>query len=280
MQTFNPDQLKKLKRRVETPDNGQVTIIGGSDLFHGAPILSLKVASRIVDMVYFSSPEPSTGKVAENLKSQLSSFIWVPWEEIGDYIKKSDSVLIGPGMKRWHKEKEKDKYQDKKVEVFDQSGTQTKFATEKFLKQFPNKQWVIDGGALQVMDPKLIPEGAIITPNTKEFELLFGKKSPSEVAKEHKCTVVFKTPKTVVCSTDECAEIQGGNNGLTKGGTGDVLAGLTVALSAKNNPFLAAAAGAWIVKKAADDLLERVGTVYNADDLAFEVPKVLGKYLR
>lgn len=35
--------------------NGQVTIIGGSYLFHGVPILALKSASKIVDMVFFAS---------------------------------------------------------------------------------------------------------------------------------------------------------------------------------------------------------------------------------
>jgi len=35
-----------------------------SRLFHGAPLLSLKIASRLNKMVFFSSPEPSLGKVA------------------------------------------------------------------------------------------------------------------------------------------------------------------------------------------------------------------------
>jgi NAD(P)H-hydrate repair Nnr-like enzyme with NAD(P)H-hydrate dehydratase domain len=104
MRIFDPVELQDLYTRVSTPDNGEVTIIGGSDLFHGAPLLSLTAACRIVDMVYFSSPEPSLREVALHLKSQLFSFIWVPWEEVGDYILKSDSVLIGPGMKRYRKE--------------------------------------------------------------------------------------------------------------------------------------------------------------------------------
>lgn len=279
MRVFSQKELRKLKKRVETSENGEVTIIGGSDLFHGAPILALKTASRVVDMVYFSSPESSIGDVANQFKSQLSSFIWVPWEEAGAYIKKSDAVLIGPGMKRYHREEDNHRHRGK-VDVFDHAGTETKFITEKLLKQFPDKQWVIDGGSLQVMSPDAIPRGAILTPNTKEYEILFDDIPVEEAVKKYNCIIVSKGAVTKVCSPDECVEVRGGNNGLTKGGTGDVLAGLTVALAAKNNPFFAACAASWIVKKAADELLQRVGTVYNADDLVEEVPKVLGRYLR
>ncbi len=279
MEKFKLQTLHKLAKRVDTPDNGQVTIIGGSDLFHGAPILSLRVASRIVDMVYFSSLEPSVSRVAEQVKSQLGSFVWVPWNEVDSYIEKSDSVLIGPGMKRWHLEKEKIKYQKSKIAVFDEAGTQTKFATERLLKKFPNKQWVIDGGALQTMDATLIPANSILTPNSKEYEMLFDKMKVNEAAKKYNCIIVLKGSISIVCSPEECVQVRGGNAGLTKGGTGDVLAGLTAALVASNDPFLAACTASWVVKKTADTLLAQVGTVYNADDLANEIPKVLGKYL-
>lgn len=278
MRFFDPRELHKLKKRMETPENGEVTIIGGSDLFHGAPILALKTASRIVDMVYFSSTEPSIWDVANQIKSQLGSFIWVPWDEVDAYIEKSDAVLIGPGMKRYHSENSNIKYQ--KSKIFDHAGTETKFVTEKLLRQFPYKKWVIDGGSLQVMDAKVIPEGSILTPNSREYELLFDGVETEEAAKKHKCIIVRKGPKTVVCSPDECIAVEGGNNGLTKGGTGDVLAGLTVALAAKNEQFLAATAASWLVKKAADELFKRVGTVYNADDLTEEVPRALGKYFK
>lgn len=277
MEIFLEKELRKLYKRVPEPKNGQVTIIGGSDLFHGAPILALKVASRVVDMVYFSSPEASMGDVAARLKSELSSFIWVPWNEIDDYIEKSDSVLIGPGMKRWHKEKDKSKLEN--ARVFDKEGLRTQRTVARFLKKFPNKRWVIDGGALQVMDPRWITKNAIITPNEKEFKLLFGNKTCDEAAKEYKCVIMAKSPVTLVCSPEKCVEVHGGNNGLTKGGTGDVLAGLVVTLFAKNSAFLAATSASWIVKKAADELYRKVGTVYNSDDLADEIPKVLGKYL-
>ena len=108
MEVFDRTQLKKLYRPESdssNEDNGQVTIIGGSKLFHGAPLLSLKIASRIVDMVFFASPEPSLESIVQKLKSKLFSFIWIPWEDVDAYIEKSDAVLIGPGMMRYRSEK-------------------------------------------------------------------------------------------------------------------------------------------------------------------------------
>jgi hydroxyethylthiazole kinase-like uncharacterized protein yjeF len=281
---FDPKTLKKLYQPAHDSsgeDNGQVTIIGGSYLFHGAPLLSLKVASRIVDMVFFASPQPSVGKVAELVKSKLSSFIWVPWEEVGEYVKKSDAALIGPGLMRYE-----GKIQNSKFKVQnDKAGKLTREITEKLLADFPSKKWVIDAGSLQVTDADWIPKNAILTPNRKELETLFGEKlevkdqglvaNLQALASEYNCIINCKGPSDLVCSAGECVEIKDGNPGMTKGGTGDVLAGLTVALLAKNEPFLASAAASYVTKAAADRLYKKVGIAYNADDLADEVPEVL-----
>jgi hydroxyethylthiazole kinase-like uncharacterized protein yjeF len=281
MREFKEEELKKLfrpERKSTKEDNGQVTIIGGSSLFHGAPILALKTASRIVDMVFFASPEPSLGPVAEKLKSKQASFIWVPFEEVSDYITKSEAILIGPGLMRFRKESQSGECRDKRICC--QEGVKTKTITEDFLKKIPDKQWVIDGGSLQVINGEHIPRNAILTPNKREFALLFGQKKPEVVAKKYHCVVVLKLVETVVCSPEACMVVKGGNAGLTKGGTGDVLAGLTVALAAKNPPFFAARAASYLVKKAADDLYKKVGFAFNADDLVEEIPKVLGKHFR
>ena len=264
--TFNENDLKKLFQPPfdsSKGQNGQVTIIGGSKLFHGAPLFSLITASRVVDMVFFASPEGSVGKVAEQIKSKLFSFIWVPWEETEEYIKKSDSVLIGPGFMRY-KRKEGDRESQKSAEI-----------TKKFLLAFPDKKWVIDAGSLQVLDPNWIPNMAILTPNKKEYEMIFGSLDPAVAAKKHNCIIVVKGPATFVYSPESCLEVKGGNPGLTKGGSGDVEAGLTVALLAKNEPLLAAAASSYIIKTAADLLYKEVGTAYNSDDLAAKVPSCI-----
>jgi NAD(P)H-hydrate epimerase len=253
-------------------DNGQVTIIGGSKLFHGAPLLSLKVASRLVDMVFFASPEQSVGRVAEQIKSRLLSFIWVPWSEVEHYIEKSDAVLIGPGFMRFKSEKVP---HTKRNHHFDEAAKKSREITKRMLKKFPDKKWVIDAGSLQVMDADWIPEKAILTPNKKEYRLLFGKTKPQEAARKYKCIILLKGPTDLICSAKKCVKIDHGNPGLTKGGTGDVLAGLTVALLAKNKPFLAASVASYITKTSADELYKKVGTNYSAEDLADRIPETL-----
>jgi len=62
---------------------------------------------------------------------------------------------------------------------------------------------------------------------------------------------------------------------MTKGGTGDVLAGLIAALACKNNPFLATIAGSFINKQAGDELYKTVGPYFNATDLASQIPKTM-----
>lgn len=265
MDTINSEILSKLslpERNSSKGQNGQITIIGGSKLFHGAPLLALTTASRFVDMVYFTSPEPNVGEVAKKIKSEIFSFIWVPWEEREEYIKKSDAILIGSGMMRYKKESG------------DGGGEETREITRDLLLKFPDKKWVIDAGSLQMMEKTWIPKGSILTPNKKEYQRLFGDLEPGLAAKKFNCTIVYKLPTTLVCSQKECVEVKGGNAGLTKGGTGDVQAGLTAALFAKNDAFLASAAASFIVKKTADDLFQKVGTVYNADDLAKAIPLV------
>lgn len=283
MRQFQEEELKKLyKPGVDSRkgDNGQVMILGGSELFHGAPLLALKTASRIVDMVFFASPTPSLGEVCQELKSSLSSFIWVPWNQVSQYIEKSEAILIGPGLPRYHQESK----ECQKKKICDEAGRQTKEITESLLKKFSQKQWVIDAGSLQTMDPQFIPQKAILTPNRKEFQLLFeipmNEENLKRMAQKYHCLIVGKNAETLVVSSEESILVKGGNAGLTKGGTGDVLAGLTVALAATNEPLLAACAASFIAKKAADELYKKVGFAYNADDLAQEIPQVLGEYFR
>lgn len=290
MQVFDPSELKKLykpDKNSSGEDNGQVTVIGGSDLFHGAALISLTMASRFTDMVFFATPEPSVGRAAENLKSKLLNFIWVDWGDLDAYIYKSDAILIGPGFRRFGSEKDGDGNQ----KFSNQEGVLTRVITENILKKFPNKKWVVDAGSLQVMEAEWLPSGSIITPNQKEFSLLFDVNLDElksmdfdkkiEIVKtkatNHNCTIVFKGPRTIVCSPEKTVIVTGGNAGMTKGATGDILAGLTVGLLAKNDPLLSACSASYLSKAAGDELYTTVGVNYNADDLANQIPKTLHK---
>lgn len=240
-------EVKKLYKPPEKShkgDNGKLLIIGGSKMFHGAPILAAKIASKIVDLVYFSSTAENN-ELIKKMKSKLCEFITVPQEEIFDFVKKVDVVLIGPGMR---------------------ANEKTKRLTNQLLKT--GKKLVLDAGALHVVDKKLLNENCIITPHKQEFKAL-------KMPKKHKCVIVLKGKKDYV-SNDKKSKINTtGNAGMTKGGTGDVLAGLIAALACKNDLFLSACAGVFINGLAGDRLKKRISYYYNASDLINEIPRTI-----
>ena len=287
MEIFNKSLLKKLyipPSNSHKGQNGKLLIIGGSKLFHAASLWALKVASRIVDMVFYSSI-PQNNQIVMSEKKEFRDGIIVPRNRIEDYIKEAECVLIGPGLPRKDGEQKGD--------------DDTKTLTESLLRKYPEKKWVIDGGSLQVIDPSLIPNNAILTPHYREFEKLFNfkfhpdsigtnfksnsneqiskiQKKVGEMARKHSCTILLKGPTDTICSKNKCVGITGGNAGMTKGGTGDVLAGLTAALYCKNDdPFLVATSASYLNKKAGESLFKKVGYYFNASDLADEIPRVM-----
>lgn len=234
--------------------NGRLLIIGGSHLFHAASLWALEVASRIVDLVHYSSiPENN-----ELVKKEFRNGIVVPREDLDAYIEEDDCILIGPGMVR-----------DKETEAI----------TNNLLKKYPHKQWVIDAGSLQMMDVTLIPQHAISTPHHGEFAKVFGNQEVREAAKKYNCIVLLKGEKDIASDGTDTRIIEGGNEGMTKGGTGDVLAGLIAALACKNDPFLAAISGSFINKYSGDELYKTVGPFFNASDLAAQIPKTMKELL-
>lgn len=264
-------------------------IIGGSHLFHAAALWALQIASRIVDMVFFSSVEENNAIVA-NLKQEFRNGIIVQRSDIDSYMAEADCILIGPGLMRT--ESRITNYSPRfgeagelritnldEITKLKDEGEQTYFLTKYLLEKYPKKKWVVDGGSLQMISPNMLPKGSVITPHTREFVKLFGieatKDSVQAMARKYDVIIVAKSEKDIVCSKESCVVIEGGNAGMTKGGTGDVLAGLIAALGCKNDLWLAAQAGSYFNKKAGDSLFEKVGYYFNASDLADEIPKVM-----
>ncbi len=256
MNTVTRDDLQSLfvpKKGSHKGQNGRLLVIGGSHLFHAASLWALEVASRIVDLVHYSSVPENNALV----KKEFRSGIVIPRSDIDAYIDEDDAILIGPGMTR-----------DRDTETI----------TNSLLRKYPHKQWIIDAGSLQMMDVSLTPGNAILTPHHGEYERLFGKQNITAVAKAYACIVLEKGDVDIASDGHETRAIAGGNPGMTKGGTGDVLAGLIAALACKNDPFLATIAGSFINKKAGDELFEKVGPYFNATDLANQIPLTMKEF--
>ncbi|MBF8249634.1 MAG: ADP-dependent (S)-NAD(P)H-hydrate dehydratase [Candidatus Levybacteria bacterium] len=296
MKEFEPSELKKLYTPPSDShkgQNGKLLLISGSKLFHSSSLWALKVASRIVDMVFYSSVDENNQIVME-AKQEFRDGIVVPRNKIENYIQEADCVLIGPGLPRKDGEQIGD--------------DDTKTLTESLLKKYPNKKWVIDGGSLQTINPQLIPHNAILTPHRREFEMIKLKTQNSKLkttfcnaeqnsklqeqvkifAETYGCTIVLKGPTDIVCGLDKSVRpptlklrrVEGGNAGMTKGGTGDVLAALIAGLYCKNeDPFLVASSGSFLNKKAGESLFKRVGYYFNASDLVNELPGVMKNYI-
>lgn len=271
MHEFDPKALESLyvpSSSTHKGQNGKVILIAGSKLFHAASLWPLTVMSRMVDMVFYASVAENNELILK-MKEQYLNGIVIPRESIDSYIAEADCILIGPGMPR-----------DEGIREGDDD---TRVLTESLLLKYKEKKWVVDGGSLQTISPDILPKTAIITPHKGEFYRLFGVEASEEtvsgMAKKYNIVILSKGEEDIISSPTETLIVKGGNAGMTKGGTGDVLAGLVASFYAKNNAFLSACAASYINKKAGESLEKSVGIYFNASDLANEIPKVMKELL-
>lgn len=284
-----PQEIKFYLDKVKLPapdshkgQNGKLLIIGGSELFHAASKWSLDVASKFVDMVFYSSV-PINNQLVREAKANFWNGIVVPRAELEAYLTEADCILLGPGMER--------------VE-------ETAQLTTKLLEEYGHKKWVIDAGALQMLKPHLLQSHHILTPHHQELtKLMEIEQKPSSEAicswlrQVNQPTLLLKGPiDQVFLSSSQLdendrfekvqkkgiikvVEVEGGNVGLTKGGTGDVLAGLVAALYCTQDQAVSTIVGSYVNKCAGDELYREVGPFYNASDLVDRVPKVMWSLL-
>jgi len=278
MPTLTP-QLMSFLKQLHVPDvdshkgqNGKLLIIGGSELFHAASRWSLDVASCFVDMVFYSSVK-SNNELIKEAKGNFWNGIVIDRDEIDNYIEEADCVLIGPGMTR----------SDDTTEI-----------AELLVKKYAHKKWVIDAGALQMIQPALLRSNMIITPHPRELAMLLSKVLHQDLAEVLKLSAaasneqlqqwsallggvifVVKGATDRVVTSKQTYEIFGGNPGMTKGGTGDVLAGLIAALSCTNQLLTSAIVGSIANKAAGEKLAEKDGPFFNASMLITEIPESL-----
>ena len=263
--------IKKHPKTSHKGQNGEVLIIGGSKDYVGCLALAGLAALRTgVDWVTIAAPE-KVGWAINALKPDLvvkkykgDSFCASRAKDILKLEKKFDAVLIGNGI-----------------------GVHAKTFVKKYIRE-SKKPLVIDADAIKVISLGEI-DNAILTPHKKELELLLknskkdfinklkGKKKIKALQKIIKNNILLiKGHVDIIVSKDKVAYNRTGNEGMTKGGTGDVLAGLVVGFIAQHyDRFRAAQYAAYINGKVGDKLKKKKGYSFIASDLVEDMKKVL-----
>jgi NAD(P)H-hydrate epimerase len=297
-----PGELKifypKPKKKSHKGENGRLLIIGGGP-YYGAPALSAFAALRTsADLVYVLTPKkvaraitsysplllkPSRlakkmAKLSPNLivKELSDEEILVPDDlKIAEkYVKKIDTLLIGPGLGNHEK---------------------TLKAVEKIIEFFAKskKSIIVDADAIKVIgkNPSIIKNSkTIVTPHTGEFEELTGIKLSDDFdervektkfwAEKLDITILLKGYIDVISNGKMTKLNDVHNQAMTVGGTGDVLAGISGALVSKGiEPFNVARIAAFLNGSAGNLAFEKKSYSLISTDIIEEIPNVLKKYL-
>jgi len=246
--------------------NGKVAIIGGSRHIHGAPILSaLATEASGVDLIYLALPgchEDAAKQAALNFQvhpfkgNELSEEDLEPLLEL---LAVMDCAVIGPGLSR-----------DESV-----------LNIVEALVDSAACPLVLDAGALQTWTLNHIAgKTVVLTPHRGELERMgINVADIATVARENKVTVFVKGAIDRIAGPDGTQQaIEGGNAGLTVGGTGDVLAGLIAGLMAQElSPPDACALAGKTIKRAAEVLQLERGYAFTAENVIDLIPTLLSQ---
>lgn len=239
------------------PYSGAPALAGLSALRAGADIVTVAAPRNVSDIIASFSPN----LIVRSLSSDtlLEDDIHV----ISHLISTHDTVVIGMGLG---------------------NSDETCEAVNGILPLC--KKAVIDADALFPESVPLFNKNFIITPHAGEMKRLSGDDVPREqkerrefiqnFAKLHDVAVLLKGAIDIISDGKQVRANRTGNAGMTVGGTGDVLAGLTGALFARcEEPIEAAACSAFINGAAGDMAFEDFGYGLLATDIIDNIPKVM-----
>lgn len=273
------DVLLAIKKRplgAHKGDFGRLLVVGGSEVFSGAPTLVALAALRTgVDIAYVAAPE----KTARAISSISPDLITVKLDgehlnpgnvaELNAYVRAIDAVVLGPGL-----------------------GLHPK--TSEFVKDFVDtveaagKPLLLDADGLKAFAeakrPLKMP--VVFTPHAGEYAILTGRTLPESledrVAEVQKTSdklgavILLKGRVDLICNSERFKLNFTGNPGMTVGGTGDVLSGIVGGfLAQKVDAFEAAVAAAFVNGAAGDFAAEKIGYHLVATDLLDWIPQVL-----
>jgi len=260
-------------------DNGVVLVVGGSWLYHGAPVLSALAALRTgADLVFVAVPR----QIVASVRAQSPNIIAYPMPDakltIGSahkllrWLPSVDSAVVGPGMGR------------------QKTSGMTHLVTELSKR---NVKMVLDADAL-VSDVVSAAAGkeVVITPHAGEFQRLFNikldmgslRKRAQEVSKmaaEAKVVILLKGQVDIVSDGKRTVVNRTGSPAMTVGGTGDVLSGVVATLMARGaTPLDAAVAGARVNGLSGELAEKDLGTHILATDVIDRLPLTLKNFDR
>ena len=260
--------LPRSSKAAHKGTNGRVAIAGGSDGKLGAVLLAQDaVLHSGAGLVTCLVPERLTRPLMTSIKSSMSSTL-----EDADFSA-YDSVLIGNGL-----------------------GTSS-WAYNLLQKAVKTaaKTLVIDADGINLLanNPDILKNKnceIILTPHPLEFARLCRLDAKeviesrvelaAEFAKEYGVTVVLKGAYTVVASREGITYTNTtGNEGMAKGGSGDVLAGITAGLAPRfASSFEAALTAVYLHGLAGDMAAEKNGKIsMTAEDIANNIPDAFKK---
>ncbi|NHJ86422.1 MAG: NAD(P)H-hydrate dehydratase [Asgard group archaeon] len=257
-------------------ENGTVLFVGGSVKYSGAPVLSSRAALRTgADLVVTCIPQ----SIATSVRSDSPNLIvraldneYLTEEDIPvilELFEKFDSLVLGPGLS---------------------DNPDTLEFVRSLVKQLPdNKPLIIDADAIRALKDNInLIKGktVLVTPHQGEFKILFGEGLPDDwrlrpsyvekIAKKHAITILLKSKYDIISNGKSTKVNRTGHEGMTKGGTGDVLAGILGLLSAVNQDyFKAACAAAYLSGKAGELAAEDFGNSLLATDVVEKIPDIL-----
>ncbi|MFB5610725.1 MAG: NAD(P)H-hydrate dehydratase [Nitrosopumilaceae archaeon] len=255
-------------------ENGTVLVVGGSYIYHGAPILSSLAALRSgTDLVYTSIPKIN----AQSTRAISPNLIVIPLVDqkltrgavkklLGAIPKNLDSATIGMGL-----------------------AVAEKIALEILVKELIKNDVRVSLDASALV-PEILPiisnKNAVVTPHAGEFKRLFGVSPPEnqkqriitveKLAKKHGIVILLKGQTDVVSDGKTTYLNPKKIPAMTVGGTGDVLSGLVAGILSKNRNALESAAAATYINGLAGKMVQKkLGLHMTSMDLIDAIPQVM-----
>ena len=254
-------------------DNGKVLVVGGSYMYHGAPILSSLAALRTgCDLVYTAVPKvnaPSTRAISADL-------IVIPLADskltrgsvnklLGQIPVGIDSATIGMGLA---------------VEDIEALKLLVKSLIERDVRLS------LDASALRKeILPTIKAKNVLVTPHASEFERLFGEKISENKntrisivekhAKKNSITILLKGMDDIISNGTKTLVNSKKTPAMTVGGTGDVLSGIVASMLSRNRNLVeAAASAAFLNGQAGKTIQKNIGMHMIATDLIDVLPLI------